>query len=72
MQCGEEGYPLRYGYKYCQRFAERSRHFNNKVSLYVPCSCTSLFVIIYVQDMGGMLIANAMHVSKIRNPERNI
>lgn len=37
MQCGEEGYPLRYGYKYCQRFAERSRHFNNKVSLYI-CS----------------------------------
>lgn len=41
MQCGEEGYPLRYGYKYCQRFTEHSRHFNIKVSLYyVSCSCS--------------------------------
>ena len=30
--CGEDGYPLGYGYKYCQRFADLSNMFDEQVT----------------------------------------
>lgn len=55
LQCGEEGYPLRYGYRYCRRFAERSRHFNNEVNVCGFVTLSSYFLSLFLQGKQWIL-----------------